>query len=97
MATHSSNLAWRISWSEEPGGLQSTGSQRVRHTEATKHAHGWSCTVDGIRDGKWVGGSGTEARSTVIQVIKPLLGIHRGDRRLTPLSSGRNTPTDERT
>ena len=31
MATHSSILAWRISWTEEPGGLQSTGSQRVRH------------------------------------------------------------------
>ena len=29
MATHSSTLAWRISWTEEPGGLQSMGSQRV--------------------------------------------------------------------
>ena len=31
MATHSSILAWRISWTEEPGRLQYTGSQRVRH------------------------------------------------------------------
>ena len=31
MATHSSILAWRIPWTEEPGGLQSLGSQRVRH------------------------------------------------------------------
>ena len=31
MATHSSILAWRILWTEEPGGLQSTGSQRVGH------------------------------------------------------------------
>ena len=31
MATHSSVLAWRIPWTEEPGGLSSTGSQRVRH------------------------------------------------------------------
>ena len=31
MATHSSILAWRIPWMEESGGLQSTGSQRVRH------------------------------------------------------------------
>ena len=31
MATHSSILAWRISWTEEPGGLQSTGSKRVGH------------------------------------------------------------------
>ena len=31
MATHSSVLAWRIPWTEEPGGLQSMGSQRVGH------------------------------------------------------------------
>ena len=31
MATHSSILAWRIPWMEEPAGLQSVGSQRVRH------------------------------------------------------------------
>ena len=35
MATHSSILAWRIPWTEEPGGLQSTGSQRVGHNWAT--------------------------------------------------------------
>ena len=31
MATHSNILAWRIPWTEEPGGLKSVGSQRVRH------------------------------------------------------------------
>ena len=31
MATHSSIVAWRILWTEEPGRLQSTGSQRVGH------------------------------------------------------------------
>ena len=31
MASHSSVLAWRISWTEEPGRLQSIGSQRVGH------------------------------------------------------------------
>ena len=31
MATHSSVLAWRIPWTEEPGRLQSVGLQRVRH------------------------------------------------------------------
>ena len=31
MATHSSILAWRILWTEEPGGLQSMGSKRVGH------------------------------------------------------------------
>ena len=35
VATHSSLLAWKIPWTEEPGWLQSTGSQRVAHT--------WSC------------------------------------------------------
>ena len=30
-ATHSSILAWKISWTEEPAGLQSLGSQRVSH------------------------------------------------------------------
>ena len=32
MATHSNILAWRIPWTEEPGGLQSIGSQRVRYS-----------------------------------------------------------------
>ena len=36
MATHSSVLAWEIPWTEEPGGLQSMGSQRVGHDSATK-------------------------------------------------------------
>ena len=31
VATHSSVLAWRTPWTEEPGGLQSMGSQRIRH------------------------------------------------------------------
>ena len=31
MTTHSSMLVWKIPWTQEPGGLQSIGSQRVRH------------------------------------------------------------------
>ena len=38
MATHSSILTRRIPWTEEPGGLQSMGSKRVRHDQATKHS-----------------------------------------------------------
>ena len=38
MATHSSILAWGIPWTEEPGGLQSTGSQRDT-TEVTEHTN----------------------------------------------------------
>ena len=37
-ATHSSMLAWRISWTEEPGGLWSTGLQKVRSDLACMHA-----------------------------------------------------------
>ena len=35
MATHSSTLAWKTPWMEEPGGLQSIGSQRVEHDWVT--------------------------------------------------------------
>ena len=51
MATHSSILAWRVPWTEEPGGLQSLGLQRVRHNlmtqHSTKNARGplYSCIV----------------------------------------------------
>ena len=37
MATHSSVLVWRIPWTEKPGGLQSVGSQRVRHNSTHTH------------------------------------------------------------
>ena len=36
MATHSGILAWRIPWTEEPSGLQSTGLQRVGHDSMTE-------------------------------------------------------------
>ena len=39
VATCSSILVWTIPWSEEPGGLQSMGSQRVRHDLATEFTH----------------------------------------------------------
>ena len=39
MAAHSSILAWRITWTEEPGGLQSMGWQRVGHDLVTKQQH----------------------------------------------------------
>ena len=39
MATHSNILAWKISWTEKPGGLQSMGSQRVGNDGATNTNH----------------------------------------------------------
>ena len=44
MATHSTILAWKIPWTEEPGGLLSTGSQRV--------GHDWSCIPSCLLDCK---------------------------------------------
>ena len=38
MAIHSSALAWKIPWAEEPGGLQSMGSQKVRHNSTAQHS-----------------------------------------------------------
>ena len=38
IAAHPSILAWKIPWTEEPGRLQTTGSQRVRHDSPTTHA-----------------------------------------------------------
>ena len=46
-ATHSSTFAWKIPWTEEPGGLQSVGSQRVGHDWATSLTH--SLTLPTIR------------------------------------------------
>ena len=37
MATHSSVLAWRIPWAEEPGGLQAMGSQKGEQNESITH------------------------------------------------------------
>ena len=45
MATHSNIVAWRIPWTEEPGKLQSLGSQRVRHDGGSKHKHIITLTV----------------------------------------------------
>ena len=45
MAAHSSILAWQILWTEEPGGLQSMGSHRVRHDWATEHAKRDDCII----------------------------------------------------
>ena len=53
MVTHSSILAYRISWTEEPGRLQSTGPQRVRHYWATSLLHFFKVTKGLPR---WCGG-----------------------------------------
>ena len=47
MATHSNSLAWRIPWTEEPGGLQSIGLQSVGHDSATEPTCTCNCGYDG--------------------------------------------------
>ena len=47
MAPHSSTLAWKIPWTEEPGGLQSMGSLRVGHDWATSLSLSLSCIGEG--------------------------------------------------
>ena len=47
MATHTSTLAWKIPWTEEPGGLQSMGSQRVGITEQLHFHFSLSCIGEG--------------------------------------------------
>ena len=50
MATHSSILAWGIPWTEEPGGLKSVGSQRVRHNWMTNT---FTFTFTTMKSGGW--------------------------------------------
>ena len=56
MATHSRILAWKISWTEEPGGLQSTGWQRVGHGWATNLLtyHAWALFPAHAESFEWI-------------------------------------------
>ena len=49
MATHSSILAWRIPWTEELGGLQSTGLKELDTTEQLHFHFSLSCIGDGLQ------------------------------------------------
>ena len=46
MATHSSIYVWKVPWMEEPGRLQSMGSQRVEHNRATSLSYFLSCSLE---------------------------------------------------
>ena len=77
MATHSSFLAWRIPWTEEPGGLHSTGSQRAGHNQVTntqsqapaQHQPGWGCMTLGALPSPAPALSG---RSLLLTLLQPL-------------------------
>ena len=61
MATHSSTIAWKIPWTEEPGELESMGSQRVGHHWVTEHRHcviatvfcNWRCRRRTVLELQW--------------------------------------------
>ena len=74
MATHSSILAWRIPWTEEPGGLQSVGSQKVGHNWLTNtHTH--------TRKTAWwaqmmVGLSQSDGSKRILEILHPTPSFH---------------------
>ena len=59
MSNHFSILAWKIPWTEEPGGLQSTGSQESDMTKRLNHHHHWPLKVSRpIKERLRTGGDG---------------------------------------
>ena len=77
MAIHSSVPAWKMSWTDEPGGLQSMRLQRVRHDQATEHLcrHSLKDIVQGTK------GQVTEQQEIfkIIYLIKDLYPEHRNN------------------
>ena len=72
MATHSSALAWRIPWTEEPGGLQSMGStQRVGHEWSNREEHKWRQTPDPATDTN----RGAHLHTTLVAARVPLKSV----------------------
>ena len=78
MAPHSSTLAWKIPWTEEPGGLQSMGLQRVRHDWATALHFlmaGYSKCSHGPAAGVWPGRL-LEMQAPRLQAALPTRNLH---------------------
>ena len=70
IATHSRILAWRIQWIEEPGGLQSMGSQRVGHDWATKQQNIYIKWVRKLFPGILASGSDNNFRTPMILSVE---------------------------
>ena len=72
MAAHSSIIAWRIPWSEEPGGPQSLASQRVgRKKVETTSQLGFVCCEAG-KDVNGIVNIGTHSRKLPLSILMPL-------------------------
>ena len=71
VAIHSSFLAWKILWTEDPGGLQFTGSQKARHDLVTKHIDtGWESQRD-----KFLLGGSSNSFFTFVLMSLPTMSI----------------------
>ena len=76
MATHSSTLAWKILWTEEPGRLLSTGSQRVGRNWVTSLTHSlthsfWTCELDSPGGRVWCPNNHILERKWISAVQRP--------------------------
>ena len=91
MAPHSSTLAWKIPWTEEPGGLQSMGSRRVRHDSVT------SLSLSRIGEG-----NGNPLQCSCLENPRDrgawwaaIYGVAQGQTRLKRLSNSTDVPGKE--
>ena len=91
MAPHSSTLAWKIPWTEEPGGLQSMGSLRVNTTERLQFHFPLSCTGEG--NGNPLQCSCLENPRDGAAWWAAVYGVAESRTRLKRLSSSSSTPT----
>ena len=92
MATHSRILAWRIPWTEAPGGLQSKGSQRVGHDWVTKHA---KFQIGIEYGGKQIGHvrlEASEAIHTVVQLPSRVWHLDPGSKQRHSVSTTPRSP-----
>ena len=69
VVTHSSILAWEMTWTDEPGGLQSVGFQRVGHSWAHMHTHMHAC-IEGEREQSSLFHMKTQWESSYLQARK---------------------------
>ena len=85
MSTHSSILAWEIPWTEEPGGLQSTGLQRVRHDWVTEQQPAKGCGQRHVLLASISGWPGGSCSSPIILTFqwadsRDIPGLSRGEK-----------------
>ena len=77
MAIHSSILAWKIPWTEEPGRLKSMGLQKVRHHSAHTHTHTHTRTHTQLPKLGFLGGSVVKNLSANAGEVGSILGLGR--------------------